>query len=328
MKSFIYLNVILATFFIFTSAFASEPSLAPSPALACLTRASGSLEKIDYPQELLERKEGDTISVELVFHGPEDAPEVKINQKNSYRDLVDVVEEYVKGYRVPCMNKNDAAVSLRQDYVFSPNDGRKVMHSSPEDEADMDRKNQLKCMLNVDSMTKPNYPQSALGKKLEGNFFVKVRFDAPDKPPVVDWLAYYELNSLYVSVQNYLNGLRLPCMKDGPVSFTRFYTFKIDGNSTTFLKDMSLKDFLVAAKDLQRPAYFDLNTMTCPFDLRVQYIQPYSKNEILELESTNPNRKVLIDWLSSVTLNLNKRDSIKVLGNIFTLRVPCGKIDL
>ncbi|HXA48570.1 MAG TPA: hypothetical protein VNW52_13125, partial [Burkholderiaceae bacterium] len=163
---------------------------------------------------------------------------------------------------------------------------------------------------------------------VDAKYYVEARFDAPDTPPAITWLATLGNSNFQDAVARYLEGMRLPCQNNGPVTFRGMYEFRMEGDSYTLLKDMSLRDFLGAATDLKGPIFFELSSMDCPFDLRIEYLRPYSKNIVSELEKTNPNRQLLIDWLSTLTLNLGKENGIKVLGNQFNLTVPCGKVDL
>jgi hypothetical protein len=359
LKSLFLLVAALATSFICSYTFAigldsfkstSNVVLAKSPALSCLIRTQGSIEQINYPQIVSDNKQSDTIMVRLVFHEPNQAPDIQINLTSTHSDLVDTVKDYVKDYRLPCMGANDAPVTLRQVYVFSP-EGRKVLRFETVDEADLDRMRQFRCMININHAFGAEYSKNARRRNLEGKYYVKFTFDTPDAPPTLEWLANTDEDLLYTSVQRYVTGLRLPCIKNGPVSFTLFSSFAVE-TAPVFLKDMDLNNFLAIAKDIPRPVNFKLSNMNCPFNLRVRYFQPYSKNEVSvsvsssldslgirfdlqpysesgvsPLNSVGLNRKSMIDWLSAITLNLNPTEAMSALGNIFTLRIPCGDID-
>jgi len=322
------LAVLVLSFCYATTVHALETTLAPSPAAACLARAPGKTDKLEYPQEKLERKEGGKVPVVLVFRAPDKAPEVTVNELNSNRELIDLVRDYVAGFRLPCMSKGDAPVTLRQDYVFTPNDGRKVVHTTPTDDADPAREEQLRCMVNIHENTKPFYPEQALQEQAHGKYYVKASFDAADKPPTVTWLASGGNRHLERAVEHFLQDLRLPCYSGGPIEFRVLYHYETYGGEIKVLKDLSLRTFLGAVKEAPGPVFFDLNSMECPFDLRVRYYRPYSENVVSELEKSVPERKPLMDWLSTLTLNLGGADTNELLGDEFTLTVPCGKVDL
>jgi hypothetical protein len=95
------------------------------------------------------------------------------------------------------------------------------------------------------------------------------------------------------------------------------------------LKDAGLKQFLGGVVDLDKhPARFDFTTMNCPFDLRLQLTQPYVPNEVEEIGSSDANRRELIEWLSTLALQLPKKIEPQVIGDSMTLSIPCGTLDL
>lgn len=328
----VYLKIVwmllLGPLILCKSIYAAELKLDKSEALQCLTRTPNALEKIEYPSELLERKMGDTVRVELIFHNGHSAPTVRFLDEDAARDFMEVVSDFVAGYRVPCMRAEMATVRLRQDYVFSPTDGRKILQSRPQDTDDEQRKEKLQCLKNINSLGRPSYPSDALSKELEGKYYVRVRFASADAPPAVEWLASAGENSLKRSVAHYLEGLRLPCLNDEPISFTTIYEFVMADSDWTVLKDMDLKTFLSSIKDIPRPAVFDLDDMSCPFDLRVQYLNPFALNQIDEIETSNINRIPLIEWLAKMRLNVPASMDNKLIGDHFVLHVPCGKVVL
>lgn len=91
---------------------------------------------------------------------------------------------------------------------------------------------------------------------------------------------------------------------------------------------IELLNFLRNARKLPLPAYFDLDSMGCPFSVRVQYAQPHARSCVEELTTHHPARGPLMDWLSQVELNLSAAASMQVLGGELDVTVPCGKINL
>lgn len=303
---------------------ASELTLATSPALACLTLTPGKSDQLEYPENLFQSKDGGTVPVELRFNGPDTAPEVRITDDGGWGELRSAVTAHVKRFRLPCMHKDDKQVILRQSYVFIPNDGRKVMSSGFEDAADKERRAQLACISHIDAMTKPIYPYTAT----QGNFLLNLRFEAPDQSPSLEWLAASNSPILRGALTQYAQGLRMPCLKNGPVTAQKLFKFQIEDGSRALIRDMTLVAFLRAASDIPKPVYFDFDRMSCPFDLRINYYRPFKNNHIAEIETSNPARLPLIKWLSKMTLQLNEKLSLDVLGDEFTVTVPCGQLDL
>jgi hypothetical protein len=242
--------------------------------------------------------------------------------------LDDAVTDFVEQYRVPCMQAANGAVILLQEYNFD-GDGRSwVMASPTRDSADPQRAAQLSCIQHLVPNSKPTYPRSSLRKGEEGTLIAKMHFTAADQPPGIEWVAPPPHRDLRIAVERYTAGFRMPCLRNGPVDAMRVYQFVINGGARTVLRDSTLIEFLATAKDLRTPAFFDLNTMSCPFDVRLSYYRPYTKNGIQQLDTLAPERASFLRWLAEVTLDFNPAQSLKVFGNSMIITVPCGKLDL
>jgi hypothetical protein len=77
---------------------------------------------------------------------------------------------------------------------------------------------------------------------------------------------------------------------------------------------------------LPQPVYFDTSKMGCPFDVRVSHMQPYLPNWVGEVDSANPERRAFLEWLASLQLRVTPPH--RILGDIFTVSVPCVIVDL
>lgn len=315
--------------FLVTPGFASNIHVNSSPEAPCLSIIPGESDQIVYPSAALERKEGGTVEVNLIFDDAESQPKIKINGVLG-SDVLWAVRQYVVRYRMPCMKPEDKPFSLRQTYTFNPNDNRQVVSYPRLNETEAKKQTQLDCMVNVGGNYQPDYPRDARlrGSLEEAKFYYKLTFSAPDQAPELEWIAKADEVALQTSIKNYVNELRLPCLTDGPVSTKVFFKFQIDKGARTLLKDMVLKQFVASARSFPAPAKFDLSSMGCPFDLRMTYMQPFDDNDVREYENVVPSRKPFIDWLAKIVLHLNEQQSIAVLGDIFTLKIPCGTIDL
>jgi len=310
------------------AAHAADESLAPSAAVSCLTPLPEQRTKVVYPPDLLLRKDEGTVSVELTFTAADRPPSIKVLDDNPpYDALAAVVREHVETFRVPCMKAGDPPVKLRQDYVFIANDGRKVMSSDPRDMADDARKERWSCLKHVQGETRPAYTTSMRRDDIEGNVYVRLRFTGPDVPPEITVLASSH-SKLAHSMREYAEGLRLPCVTAEPVEWRVMYHYRLDGGRRTVLKDLTLMNLLRASKPPLPPAYFDFNTMGCPFDVRLSYFQPHSRNGVQQIENVHAARQPFLDWLAGLTLKLSERENTAVLGDTLTVSVPCGKLDL
>lgn len=322
------LVALLLSLFISVQAVADEPVLAPSPELACLTRTSGSANKPDYPDDELELRKGARIPVSLLFTRPDTGPDVIIADHNSANDFYDAIKSYARNFRVPCMTAGDKPVTLKQEYHFDPFDGRKVMSSPLTDAADTARKAELACMTKLSDQEKFAYPEDALRHGEAGKYYIEMTFSAPDQGPSIKWVAASPSAKLKTAVAHYVENFRVPCLGDKPLVTKQLYHFILDDQEQIVIKDMSLKQFIMTSKDIPRPVSFNLNAMDCPFDVRVNYLRPFAKNEVNEIETTNPARKPLLDWLSLLTFAMSDAQNLKVLAEQFNVSIPCGSVDL
>ena len=306
-------------------AHAENSRLAGSAEAACVVQPEGPL---TYPPRVLARKDFGTVQAELTFEAPDRAPQVKIlDEGGSVAALVDAVIVHAKGLRMPCL-AGDRPVKLRQDYVFVPNDGRKVMATQLVDERDAAREEKLRCVRHASGESRPEYPGLALDRSEQGKVLVRLSFTAADQPSGVEVLTYGGFHHLRDAVLDHVAGLRMPCLGSGePVVAERIYDFRLEGGPRTVLRDVGLLEFLRAVDKLE-PAFFDTNAMGCPFDLRVSYWQPYDANKVREIETTDPLRKPLLAWLSRLSLRLPERQRDALLGEESTMHVPCVKLDL
>jgi hypothetical protein len=304
------------------------PTLAPSKAVECLTPPMESRGKPEYPEELLSRKQGGRVRVQLVFNSPEEEPIVGVLDDSGFGVLLSAVRKHVREFRVPCMQRGDEPVRVVQEYLFTPNDGRKVMASAPKDGADVERRARLGCMTRIAPGLRPSYTQDAFREGEKGKVFARLRFTSATEPPEVKFLAA-ERNTRYMrlSVEKFVAGYRLPCLTESAIELTQLFHFD-DGSARNSLKDLSLPELVRAAKEVPVPAFFDTVTMGCPFDVRLTYYRPHALNQIRELESSDPARQPLIDWLGAITLNFDHPTNTNVLGESMTVSVPCLKIDL
>jgi hypothetical protein len=310
-----------------SAAQAQTSSLAPSPMLACLAPMPGAPTTPVYPEEAFKRKDGARIAVELKFEGPDRAPKVDIARNDYVREFDEAVNEYAKNLRLPCMPAGAPAVTLKQNYVFEPNDGRKVMPPQSEDPADVQRRIKMACLTHVRPGWKPPYPSGSLRKGVDGKVLTRLTFTGPNTAPLVQHVAVIGGRDFRHTVELHSEGMRLPCIDQSPVSIDMVYQFVINGNGKTVLLDMSLRD-LVASSEEVAPIKANLNAMACPFDVRLQYMQPYAPNRVHEVETTHPARRPVLDWLTGIRLRMSKTAGDAVFADTFTVTVPCGTIDL
>jgi len=304
-----------------------------APELACLSIIPGKSNQLVYPEDALKRIDGGTVVVDMTFTAADSAPKIKIQENQLATSLVDAVSDYVDRYRLPCLKPGEAPVKLHQAYHFNPHDSRPVMQPIYNDDRSLPYDARIECMVNVNGAKGPVFPQDVdtkreIQKYGLAKFYYQLTFTAPDQPPALEWIVAGNQKPLRSSITRYVAGLRMPCL-NGTNFTTKYYnSFGIDQGARTFMKDRTLRQFVGMAAEFPTPVVFDLNTMACPFDLRVTYRQPYERNVVLEYDKSVPGRAAFLEWLANVRLRLNEDDSVKVFMDVFTLSIPCGSVTL
>jgi len=304
---------------------AQETMLAPSEFVACLTRPGGIAPV--YPPEAFDRRDGGTVRVELEFSAPDSAPTVRILGKDAFESLREAVRQHVMPFRLPCLPVGHAPVTIRQDYVFTPNDGRKVVATAPQEPRDASQR-QLGCLKTIGDQGLPEYPKAALRTAQQGVVLLALTFEHPDRSPQIKVVARPASPHLVSSARDFASRLRMPCLKDSALTIDFSYVFVIDGGDRVRLNDMALASLVRLAKSYPKGVYFDTRSMSCPFDLRIVYWQPHRRNAVLQLDKDVESRRAFMDWLAEIELQMPEKARNPVLGGEFLLQVPCIVVDL
>lgn len=308
----------------------------PSAELACLTPALEQRQAAEYPPVRLERKEGAFFYLDLTFTDPGRAPSVKVvedprrtSDVRTEDDFVEAAERYARQLRVPCLQPG-GRFTFRQTFHFVPNDGRRVTVSAPAEDRSPAFRRLIDC-LRPQRGTElwPLYPRRALDSGVQGNVVVEIRFEGPEAPPQVEVLDRGPRGSDFAAtVRQALANLRAPCAGPEPVTGRMLFSFKIQDEGRVVLRDLNLRQLATAMRSYPAPAYFDTRAMGCPFDLRVRYGAPHMSNIVSEVDAPVAERAPLMQWLTQVELNLPESARNLVLGDAFTLHVPCLALDV
>lgn len=318
-----------------TAANAQTTVVTPSPAQRCLTRGELLLGTPIYPQKSYEEKASGRVTVELEFRAADAAPrvleiEAKTSDGSVHADRFErAVRDFIGAYRVPCLALNETA-RLKQEFVFVPHDGRGVTLMASSDEATRRAGQLLRCLRHQEPKKFPEYPISDLRAERQGTVVVRLEFLDADGPARIKVLDDGGGTRFDAVVSAYAAGYRLPCHDlAGPVDMMMLYVFKLEGAQRVILKDVPLLTLVRAFKGIRSAnVFFDLNTMSCPFDLRFTPMQPHAPNTIGEIGDTNPERRFFLDWLSRQQLDLPKREVNALLGQHAVVSVPCTVINL
>ncbi len=322
---------------------AQQMTLEPSAAVSCLTPAAGARGAPEYPFAAVKAGKAGRVKVALTFTTPQTRPHVAVlgqeGDEAFVEAFVDAVEQHVRDYRVPCHTGSDSPVRLLFDFHFLP-DSRRVSWAAPVDETDALREGQLQCIVHNSGDKKPVYPMDAQRGGVQGRVLVRLRFEAPDRPPAVEVFPTPPPSnrsgdrrltaSLEDQAAQWVAGYRMPCQAGAPVSVVFTFVYTIEGmGGYGFKPGLSLADVLPLVRGIrQQTLDFDTQQMGCPFDVSLDYRQPAMANRVGELGPVNPARRPLIDWLSKSELEVPQKLLASFYGDTTTLHVPCLKIDL
>lgn len=306
----------------------AQALLSHSEALACLTPPPDARGVPEYDPELVRRKDGGTIKVELEFRAPDAAPVVRVLGDNHLDELAESVRRHVRRFRVPCLPRGAEPARLEFEFVFTPGDGRPVYGLPPTDANEAARRETMKCLTRIDARSVPEYPVTARSEELQGHYLTRLTFSSPTAPPELTFLFGPRHGPLRASLRQFVAGYRLPCMDGAPVNSAFEFVFQIDGGTRSVMRDMTLQQLLNAATRYTQPVVFDLDAMGCPFDVRMRILQPYLNNGVAQVGERQAAREPLLRWLSEMHFRIAADKLEGVIGKPFTVSVPCGKVDL
>lgn len=301
--------------------------LEPSAASQCLRSVAGAAAAPDYPFTALKRAQPGKVTVRLTFTAPDGPPRVKIEATEGPEELIDAVLEHAKHLRVPCFPNKAEPVTLRRSYVFDAS-LEKVHWSRAEDAVDPRLAEQVSCITHRSGGKQPNYPPAAARADVQGRVLARLVFSSPDAPPTAEVVSSPVAHRLNDAVEQWVRGLRMPCLQGEPVRVSQLYFFHLDASAYGFIP-LSLLQVMKLSKGLREARLrFDTRQMGCPFELRMLYKQPFAPNEIGEVGEPNPARRPLLEWLSTVELDLSPQDHNTVFGDTASISVACLNIDI
>ena len=305
---------------------AQRVTLEPSAALQCMTPPPDDRGEPEYPFDKYKLRIGGRVRAALVFHGNARYPSIEVVESEGGDAFVDSAKTFLHKLDVPCLPANGRA-RIEFEFIFVP-DKRLVQWAPPIDAYDRERSKQLGCLTRIDDSKQPAYPRAALLSSIQGRILAQMRFVTPDGPPEVKVFARANLEDLGRAAQRWALGYRLPCFAGEPVTLETKFIFRIEGDAYGF-KPLTLLQFMGSVKGIrERGAQFDTNEMGCPFDLKLEYRQPYLGNHVGEVGGTHPGRRPLLEWLAAAQLDVPSRQLDSLFGDIADLTVPCVKLDL
>ena len=309
-------------------AWAQSGSLETAEVLACLSPAKAERGTPEYPFDEWKAGRSGRVRVELAFPSADAGPDVKVLETEGDAAFVAAVKSHVRAFRLPCLVRGDRPARLEFDFVFHP-DERKVVQA-PGVDLDGTRLNRMfSCLKHESGSLAAPYPAKALKEDLQGRVWVELHFEAADQPPRVQAVSTDWNKMLARSLEQWAADLRLPCYDGTPVDLPINYIFRLEGTSAYGFTDVGFTQFVGSIKGIrQQKIDFDFNTMGCPFDVRLTYLQPYRKNKVGQLGQYDAAREPFLDWLRSAELVLSTRALNSVFADKLTLTIPCTRLTL
>lgn len=296
--------------------------------IQCLTKAAGPL---PVSEQQMRESRGDHatyLRVKLAFDRPDQAPKVEVLANTVNEVVHDEVLKYLASYRLPCLGVR--TVEAIQEFHFSP---LGTAEGKPLRAAAMASDPVGNCLI----MPKRNPDVPNLGSRYAGTVskvFIEARFDGGGQIGPQTKIIYSDAPAaLSDEVLAYLADYRMPCRRAGdkPFAFRQRFTFAYDETKPAHFKtsQLSLQQFLGSVQGWrERPAFFDLASMACPFQVEWTAMKPIETNEVRELGPSDPNRAEFLAWLRTMELKLNPKLTKQLLGETLVIDVPCGKLDL
>jgi hypothetical protein len=235
----------------------------------------------------------------------------------------------LKSYRLPCLNESAAPVKVVQQFDFDPFDGRTVRPGNMDAvlQASEDCRG-----IGVEAGSVA-YPRDALKKNEEGVVLLRATYGSPGTKPIrVDALNDIGSRSLHRAAESVAKETTVEC--SGPVTTwpkTALIPvrFAIAGEARYAFKDVSLTRFLGLVSDIhQQQVKFDLQTMSCPFDVQFTWYRPHLENAVYEVGTSDANRTPFLAWMKGLSLDIPSPQAKFLTGSTMRISVPCGVLDL
>lgn len=319
---------LLAAFFIAAAvsgaAQAQTDSTPPSAAqsLSCLKQPAST---ISYPEKHRFDRSHGSMRLRLHFEKPDAAPRVEVLVNTARQDMQDRVYRHVEDYRLPCLKPEDGTVIAVQEFNFN----NSALEELPVPEAP--RRRQPFCIVmpreDMEAPTTMAY---------EVHHVVASALFAGDgqQPPEVKLLHSTGDKRLEQAVIERVQAYRMPCRtgKEEPRVMSQQFTFIPADHRRYVLTKVAftLPDFLGLTQGAQQlKAFFDFNTMNCPFKVNYHILGPSLPNEVETGGPHDPNRVPFLRWLQERQLAFStEKQARELFGQTLQIQVPCGQLDL
>ena len=302
------------------------PAVSPAQSLSCLQKPESPPR---YPRRSrLDHRRG-AMRVLLHFKRPDEAPEVEVLLNTAQEDMQDEAYRYLRGYRLPCLQPADGVVDAVQEFAFVSSD-RPPAPLPPES-----GKNggPGRCVVAPRKDARVHLGFSSVG--VEHVLAETVFSGDGEAPPEIRMVFSTGDRRLEAAVQEQLAQYRMPCRQAGdrPQTFRQLFSLHPKGVRRYGFEQehYDLAGFLALTRDTPaRAAYFDFNTMSCPFKVEYRVWGQGLPNEAwVAGERRDPNRQPFLAWLASLSLDTRSdKQALDLFGSHLQIDIPCADMDL
>jgi hypothetical protein len=305
------------------AAAAQQVELVPSAVAACLGTPPDEPGQPEYPFAAYKSGQEGQVLVEMHFTGAELRPALTVLSSSGDSSFVDAVRQHVRRLRVPCLPLG-SEVRLRQQFVFHPN-AQAVFWGPAADPRDEARAALLKCMRHLSGGKAPSYPGELLREGRQGRVLARLHFGNDDQSPTAEVFTTASARRFGEAIQEWVRGYRLPCYAGEAIHTNIVFLFKMDGDAFGF-RPLDLPAFAARVKQLKTEGLqLDTRGMGCPFDVKLNYRQPFLPNTVGVLGTADARRQPLVNWLSRAELDLTPRQTDAVFADTADIHVPCAE---
>lgn len=297
----------------------------PTAAQRCLTLLpEAPADAPVYPFREFKKRTPGRVLVELRFTGADLRPAVEIIETEGDLKFADAVRDHVRHLRVPCLEPREGASLLRLNFVFQPDQEKVVMPVGVDPHAPL-REAQLKCVVHQSGEDRPDYPDFEKG--LWGRVLAKLRFEAPDRPPIAQVHARPSARRLQQEIESWVQGLRMPCHTGEPNEYIINYIFMPERLAHGWKPNVGFAQLLPSVPPEQlRRIPSSTAVMGCPFPVEFALRQPMLPNHVAQLGDWRAERQPLIEWLQGIHLVADEQVLDRVYGDTLRFDIPCYTI--
>ena len=280
-----------------------------------------------YPEKA-DRGNGGVLRVRLTFTSRTEAPVAEVFFNSAGEAFQAIVLRHVLAYRFPCLEEGAAPLVATQEFELRLTDEQRIHWNEPRAVWGIEKR-LGQCLMPPRQL--PEYPYRSLRRDEQGVVLALYTFTDANSPPKVEIL-YDGSNAEFARVvETYAAMYRIPCMTpaDSPVVASQFFRFGIEGESRKAFRNVSLAEFVRGIDRLDETRVrFDFSTMDCPFEIRFRLFEPVMLNDVGQAGGNDPNRREFVEWLRNIDLKLPAKIRKDVFGDVMTISVPCGILDL